>query len=43
MERERREQEEEKEEETTRTALNLCFNAIRRTVFRKIVTRSETK
>jgi len=45
MERERREQEEEREEveETTGTALNLRFNAIRRTAFYEIVTRSETE
>jgi len=51
MKRERREQEEEEEEEereeekeeTAGTALNLRFNAIRRTAFHEIVTRSETK
>jgi len=42
MERERQEQE-ETEEEATGTALNLHFNAIRRTAFHDIVTRSETK
>jgi len=42
MERERQEQE-ETEEEATGTALNLRFNAIRRTAFHDIVTRSETK
>jgi len=43
MERERREQEEERKKESTGTALNLLFNAIRRTAFHKIVTRNETK
>jgi len=44
MKRERREQEEEEEkEEITERALNLHFNAIRRTAFYEIVTRSKTK
>ena len=42
-ERERRDEEEEEEEETGRVAINLRFNAIRRTAFHGIVTRNVTK